>query len=265
MAISGSAVNLSTLLLEKNRANGKGPSLLISEWMEEAGEAGFAGLEIWINHLVLASRSEWELIVARSEETDLPISTITAGIPVDLSDKSQRIRDSVIETLEYFRPGILKFTLPDSRGSDAFDFIKEWSRDVPREIGLLYDPGESARAETYVKARSVLDGGRFQAVLHPFLLSPKELEAVLDAAGDFAGNVGVQARKGGKAIQLEDNSEEHRKIIAAVRGRGFGGTWTLVSTQGVGLPGEEIEDLFDNAERDLNFLIEAQRRAVRTR
>lgn len=265
MAITGSAVNLSSLLLEKNRANGKGPSLLVSEWMEETGEAGFAGLEIWINHLIFSSRSEWELIMEKSREADLPIAAIAAAIPVDASDKSQRFRESVLEALDYFRPDALKFTLADPRATDALGFIKEWSRDVPRDTGLLFDAGEAARAETFAEARRILDGGRYKGVLNPFLLAPKELDAVLEAAGDFAGNVAVQARKAGKAILLEDNAEEHKKVIAAVRAKGFQGTWTLVSTQGAGLPGEDIEGLFDNAERDLNFLIEAQTRVARAR
>ena len=265
MAISGSAVNLSTLLLEKNRANGKGPTLVVTEWMEEAGEAGFAGLEIWINHLVFSSRSEWELIVEKSGEYDLPVASIIASIPVDGSDKSQRFRDSVLEALDYFRPETLKFTFPDPRAPETFGFVKEWSRDVPRDTALIYDAGESAGAQALSEARKALDGGRFMAVLHPFLLSPKDLEAALAAAGDFAGNIGVQSRKGSKAILLGDNGDEHRRVIAAVRASGFVGTWTLESTEGAGLPGEDIEGLFDNAEKDLNFLIEAQTRAARAR
>jgi hypothetical protein len=59
---------------------------------------------------------------------------------------------------------------------------------------------------------------------------------------------------------LEENADENRKIIALARGLGFKGTWTLESTKGAGLPGENIERMFDHAERDLNFLIEAQAR-----
>src|SRR4051812_28022730 len=111
MSLSGSAVYLSTILLEKNRWNGKGPSLLVSDWIEETGEAGFVGLEVWMNHLLFSSRSEWELIKERSAESDLPISLISATLPADASDKSQRFRDSVIEACDYFRPDGLKFSL----------------------------------------------------------------------------------------------------------------------------------------------------------
>jgi hypothetical protein len=39
----------------------------------------------------------------------------------------------------------------------------------------------------------------------------------------------------------------------------------LQSAKGAGLPGENSERLFDNAEKDLNFLIEAQAMAALAR
>ena len=265
MAISGSAVNLSTLLLEKNRANGKGPSLLVSDWMEEAGEAGFAGLEVWINHLLFSTRSEWELIRERSGDADLPIAAITAALPLDGSDKSQRIRDAIIEAGDYFRPDSLKLTLADPIAAEALGFLKDWSRDVPRDVNLLLDGGETMGVEALAQARAALEGGRFKGVLHPFLFTLKELEAALAAAGEYIANLGVQAKKGGLRILLEENAEENRKIIAHVLACGFKGTWTLESSKGAGLPGENIETMFDHAEKDLNFLIEAQAKATRAR
>lgn len=265
MANSGSAVYLSTILLEKNRWNGKGPSLLVSDWIEETGEAGFVGLEVWVNHLLFSSRSEWELIKERSAASDLPVSLISATLPADASDKSQRFRDSVIEALDYFRPDGLKFSLSDAKASglDSLEAIKEWSRDVPRDIALLFDGGESAGPEGLESARKALRGDRYQAVLHPFLFAPKELEKVLDSAGDFIANLGVQAKKGGEWILLEENAVEHLQILAAAKGRGFKGTWSLECTKGAGLAKEKIESMFDNAEKDLNFLIEAQTRAAK--
>jgi hypothetical protein len=264
MAIIGSAVNLSSLLLEKNRSNGKGPSLLVSEWMEEAGEAGFAGIEIWINHLLFSSRSEWDLIRDRSGDADLPIVAITAALPLDGSDKSQRFRESLIEACDYFRPETLKLGLADLASENTLGFLKEWSRDVPREVGLSVDGGESTGAAALARVRAALDG-RFQGVLHPFLFAPRDLEAAFEAAGEFISNLGVQSRKGGQGILLEETAEESRKVISLVRARGFKGTWTLESTKGAGQPGEHIERLFDNAEKDLNFLIEAQAMAALAR
>jgi hypothetical protein len=267
MAITGSAVYLSTFLLEKNRWNGKGPSLLVSDWMEEGGEAGYAGLEIWMNHLLFSSREEWELIKDRSSETDLPISLISAALPADASDKSQRYRESLIEACDYFRPDGLKFSLSDARtsGLDSLEFVKEWSRDVPREIALWFDGGETAGADILAAVRAALPGDRYKAVLHPFLYAPAQLTEILKASGDFVANLGVQAKKDGKWILLEENAEEHLRIIASAREQGFKGTWSLELSKGADLPKLGIEDLFDNAEKDLNFLIEAQARAGKPR
>jgi hypothetical protein len=273
MAISGSAIYLSSFLLEKNRWNGKGPSLLVSDWMEEAGEAGYAGLEIWMNHLHFTSREEWELIRQRASESDLPISLISATLPVDASDKSQRYRESIIEACDYFRPDAFKFGFAEagfgkSGGLDSLEFAKEWCRDLPREIGMLFDiggGGESADAETLRAARAALPGDRFKAVLHPFLYLPGELAEALRSAGDFVANLGVQAKREGKWILLEENAEENLKVIAAVRESGFKGTWSLELSSGADLPKLDIEGLFDNAEKDLNFLIEAQARSGKTR
>src|SRR3954469_24160701 len=146
MPIIGSPIYLSTLLLEKNRSNGKGPSLLVSDWIEPAAEAGFAGLEIWINHLLFSSRSEWELIQEKAQESDLPLSMLFATLPVDDSDKSQKLRESILEACDYFRPDGLKFSVTeDVRGrgavplEEALASIKTWAYDVPKDIGLLYE------------------------------------------------------------------------------------------------------------------------------
>lgn len=261
MAISGSAVYLSSILLEKNRFNGKGPSLLVSDWVEDIAEAGFAGLEIWMNHLSLASRSEWVLIKDLAAETDLPIPLISAVLPSDASDKSRRYLDSVIEACEYFRPEGLKFSLGDPARPDALEYAKTWARDLPREVALLYDGGEAVTGPEGMAGIKKTLGGRFHAVLRPFLAGTKQAGTIMDATGDFIANFGVQAKKGSAWILLSENTEANLEVISAMRSRGFKGAWTLESTKGTGLPGENIEMMFDNAEKDLYFLTEAPTRS----
>jgi hypothetical protein len=262
MAISGFPIYLSTLLLEKNRSNGKGPTLLVSDWTEPIAEAGFAGVEIWINHLALASRSEWELIKQNAQESDLLIAHISAALPVDASDKSRRLRDAIVEACDYFRQDALKFSVlpdPKSKGGmdEAMDFAKTWAQDVPRDVALIYDAGEGeSGASGLEKAKRVFGGGgRCKAALHPFLMSPAELDAALKSFGDFLGNLGVEAKRDGNWSHLSELPEA-AKLAAAVRKSNFKGTWSLDFTKGVGLPGENIDRLFDNAEKDLNFLLE---------
>jgi hypothetical protein len=262
MPITGTPIYLSTLLLEKNRANGKGPSLLVSDWMEPISEAGFGGLEIWMPHLFFSSRSEWDLIRERGEEFDLATGIVSSVLPVDDSDKSQRLRDAILEACDAFRPQGLKL-LP-GRGEDVLGFLKAWSRDVPRGMTILLDCREGeAGSEGLEAAREALPGERFQAVLHPFLFSAAEFEQVLGRFGGFIGNLGVQAKKGGQWAGLSEAGDEAAKIIAISRKLGFKGNWSLEFTQGAGQRGEDIDEMFDQAEKDLNFLIEAQARALR--
>lgn len=270
MPISGFPIYLSTLLLEKNRANGKGPSLLVSDWMEPVGEAGFAGLEIWTNNLLLASRSEWDLIKEKSLEADLALALVSPNLPADASDKSRRLREAILEACEYFRPEGIKFT-PSSNPRtqaepgatrDALEFFKDWAKDIPRDVRLVYDGGEGSGLAGLLEARKILTGGRFQAVLHPFLLSPQLLGEALDALGDFVGNLGALAKRGDQLILLGENKDEHFKVIAMTRKKTYKGTWSVESTKGMGMPGENIDKMFDNAEKDLNFLIEALSRSA---
>lgn len=255
MPITGSPIYLSTLLLEKNRSNGKGPSLLVSDWMEPIGEAGFGGLELWMNHLLFSSRSEWELIKERGLESDLASALIASPLPADASDKSRRLRDSLLEACDYFRPEGLKLGLP--KGEEGLDFLKTWVRDVPREIAIFCDCREGEGGVAALdRLRQALPGGRFRAVIHPFLLSAAEFEAALLAHGDFIGNLGVQTRKGNAWVQILDDKEGSRKIIAVSRKHVYKGTWTLEFTKGAGQAGEDIDDLFDASEADLNFLTE---------
>lgn len=261
MPLTGSPIYLSTMLLEKNRSNGKGPSLLVSDWMEPISEAGFGGLELGMNHLLFSSRSEWDLIKERGLEADLASALIASPLPADASDKSQRLRDAILEACDYFRPEGLKL-LPQ-RGEEALAFLQTWSRDVPRDIALYCDcrEGESG-LDGLAKVRKALAGNRFRAVVHPFLADPKEFEEALQAHGDFIGNLGVQARQGNAWALLSEAKEESLRIIAITRRRGYKGTWTLEFTKGAGRTGENIDTLFDNSETDLNFLTEILARAA---
>jgi len=255
MPLISSPIYLSTMLLEKNRSNGKGPSLLVSDWMEPIGEAGFGGLEIWMNHLLFSSRSEWELIREKGLESDLASALIASPLPADDSDKSRRLRDALLEACDYFRPEGLKLRLP--KGEEGVDFLKTWVRDVPREIAVLCDCAEGEGGVAGLeRLRQALPGGRYRAVIHPFLLPPAEFEAALEAHGDFIGNLGVQARKEKAWARIQDDKEASLKIIAVSRRLAYKGTWTLEYTQGAGQAGEDIDKLFDASEADLNFLAE---------
>ena len=264
MPLTGSPIYLSTMLLEKNRANGKGPSLLVSDWMEPIAEDGFAGVEIWINHLHLASRSEWELIRDKAAEIDFTVALISATLPCDASDKSHKLRETLLEACDYFHPDGLKFTLAEDRrlragqADEAVDFARNWLLDMPKEIAFLYGCREGEGGlDGLARIREAFPGPRHRATLNPFHLSSADFAAALATHGEYIGNLGVQVKRDGKWSLLSDSKDEVQAIVAVSRSGGYKGTWSVEFTQGAGLPKESIEDMFDNSEKDLNFLTEA--------
>lgn len=264
MTSSSTVVYLSSLLLEKNRWNGKGPSLLVSDWMGYIGEAGYAGVDLWMNHLRFTSRSEWELIQEQSQASDLSLACISATVPTDASDKSQRLREAIIEACDYFNPDSLRFafTDPNREGfgkkiqSGELEFMNTWSKDLPRETGLIFEAGNLS-FEDLLLARETLDPKRFKAAIQPFLMSANDLEKSLKIEGKFICNLGVQAKQGKDWILLADKSAEIKQAVAFIRKEKFTGTWTLEGTDGMGAKAEDIDEIFDNAESDLNFLVDA--------
>ncbi len=280
MAILDCSVYLSTYLLEKNRSNGKGPSLLVSDWIEQTGEDGFLGLDLWMNHLRLASRSEWELIREKATDADLQLGMISVTLPTDASDKSQKLRESILEACDYFEPSQLKIYLRDlmpgekaqenaQAGIEDFtgtlDFLREWSRDISREISFLCDLGDGKNIDSLSQILSLvkngLGGGRFKAAINPFAYSPEAFSEVFKEHAGLIGNFSVQAKVKESYILLEEKRVEHAKIISLAQAKGFTGTWTIEATKGMGSTKEKSEDLFDNAEKDLNFLKEVWVRA----
>ncbi len=259
MAMNSTPVYLSTFLLEKNRWNGKGPSLLVSDWVEPIAEAGFRGMEIWFPHLLFSSRSEWESIREKSMEADIPVSFLYAQFPADASDKSHRHRDTLIEAADYFAPQGLKISVPEAgEGVDEkLSALAGWARDLPRNVQLVSffedrqaKPGEITRRREQI-------GSRFGCALNPFAINADDAEGLFREAGDSLVNLDIRILLQGEHQAIRDAEETCGNIVSLARQFDFKGSWTLSSTAGVGMPGEDMDLLFDEAEEDLNFLAAA--------
>ena len=259
MAMNITPVYLSTFLLEKNRWNGKGPSLLVSDWVEPIAEAGFRGMEIWFPHLLFSSRSEWESIREKSAEADIPVAFLYAQLPTDSSEKSHRQRDTLLEAADYFAPQGLKITVAE--GGKKFEeqviFLAEWSRDLPREVQLVnvFDHREPDSGEIDHLRQKL--GSKFRSSLNPFAIKQKGVENLFREIGDSLINFDVRILSHGEHQALRDAEEACKNVVSLARQFDFTGSWTLSTTAGVGMPGEDIDMLFDEAEDDLNFLAAA--------
>ncbi len=208
MALSTTPIYLSTFLLERNRWNGKGPSLLVSDWIEPIAEAGFRGIEIWGPHFFFASRSEWETLREKSREADLPIVFLYAQLALDRSDKSARQRDSLIEAAEYFGALGLKLSLADNAGvEEGLSFLEKWAQDLPRNLQIVRAFDEHPPLPGEITAFRKKMGTGFRCSVNPFSLKPDALENIFHEAGDILVNLTVKARAEGKFAALRDMEE----------------------------------------------------------
>ena len=255
MAILNSPVILSTFLMEPNRRNGKGPTLLVSEWIEYIAEAGYRSVEIWAPHILLTTRSEWEAIREKSLEFELPIASILVQIPTDASQKSHKYRESIIEATTYFECLDIRFTLPTTGTlKEKQEVVGHWAQDLSRECHLIRSFDTWPEKNEMNAWRDVLEG-RFRVSVNPLAFAVDKWEPLFQDAGDDLVNIGLQPPE--DIIPQPIKKMEHlRKLIVCLRDMNFRGSWTLDST-GVGVKGESVDDLFDAAEEDLNFLVGA--------
>ncbi len=258
MALGGTLVNLSTFLLERNRWSQKGPSLQVSEWMEPIAEAGYSGVEIWAPHLFLTSRSEWEAIRRFSQELELPVVSVRARIPVDAGDKSRRQRDFLLEASDYFEPQGLKFSPADGgeAASEQLAWVGEWSRDLPRGVGLVQTFEASEAAPEAIRQGRRLLGARFRCALNPFSRDADVVEPCLTEAGSSLVDLDIRIEVGGRYGSLRDRQPACSQVAVLLGRSDFKGSWTLAGARGMGAAKENSDDLFDAAEEDLNFLQE---------
>ncbi len=265
MAISHTPIYLSTLLLEKNRNNGKGPTLLVSDWMNYIAEAGYIGVEIWFNHLQLASRSEWDLIREKALELDIRISSLHFTLPTDNSQKSKKIKEVLFEAYDHFEPDVLKFSRSSSAASaatetdliSALQLMNNWAKDISKNAMVIYDidPAQQPRnAASYNALKSLLVPHKMKFVCRPFLLSATELKELCLNGLETVGQMGVQSEIKNQWAGLNENKPISLQTINQIKEQGYNDSWCLEFTRGAGIAKENIDDLFDNAENDLNFL-----------
>lgn len=227
--------------------------------MEPIAEAGFRGVEVWAPHLLLASRSEWEATREKSQESDIPVVFLYAQLAIDASDRSRRQRDSLVEASGYFGVQGIKFTLSEGPTlEEQVSFLSEWARDLPRDVQLVRAfEGRTPQPGEIAICRKKL-GARFRCSLNPFSLGIEKVGKLFENGdGDVIVNLGVRISSGGKQEGLRDAEEACNEIVSMMQQFDFKGSWTLESTTGMGTPGEDIEDLFDESEEDLNFLVTA--------
>jgi len=265
MSHASSPIILTTLLLEKNRWNGKGPSLNVEEWLEPMAETGFHGFELWMHHLALASRSDWEAIKNEAAAQQVELSMIYAQLPADTGEKGRRQREALLDACDFFRPKALRFHLGEpitqdgyiSKLSSRLETAKVFIQDIPRDIALVFEPQlYPFQMDEAEKVLGTLGSDRVSLCLRVMEMPKKDLEAAFALGKNAITHFSIRAKKGKDFVALSQQRDLCKQILQQARQAGFIGPWLLETTQGVGAKGEDAADLFDAAERDFAFLQE---------
>lgn len=256
MANKSPKVYIATALLEKNRWNrlneDRKPSFLVSEWAQKIAEAGFDGIELWQNHLAMASPEER----VRMETIPCPIRIFNsyAGF-ADTDDDG--MRQFAIEAVRRYHPAGVKFNVghdPELRRVYLRN-IKEWASLLPASCrplcechgGTIVDKPDSARRFFEEAALE-----RWGIIVHGMAGTADDLRAWLNAFGTRIEHVHVYIRTG------EEREALCRERVGILMDAGFAGSFTIEFTMGVGEANENMSALFESAVRDMNLVRDAR-------
>ncbi|HHT28094.1 MAG TPA: sugar phosphate isomerase/epimerase [Firmicutes bacterium] len=248
-------IYICTVLLEKNRwAKGKQPTYLVSEWISRFQEAGFAGIELWENHALLASEEERRQL----KESGFPIAIFNtyAGFGAAEMAAAQKAAEMVHE----FGSAGVKFNLgrEQERRTEYIDNVLAWAQTLPADTRLLCECHAGTIMENPPDAQAIFaawEDPRCQAIVHPFERDLKKLQTWFELLGERITHAHVQLRDENGAIQrLFRNPKLVKEALHIMREEGFRGTFSIEFTEGTGKPDENKEDLFRAALDDLDFM-----------
>lgn len=232
------------------------PRIHFSEWLSRVNDSGFDGIELWQRHYTQGSRIEKERLTSESN----PPAIFNSYATFENTDESRVQRNELALAILETRARAVKFNL----GTDASreeEYIRqfcEWSKILPAEIQLLYEchPGDIGdkpdAAQTIVKK---INNPNIGIIVHPFCLSPENLQEWFDCFPDSIRHLHVHQRSEAGVFNLLEFSPQKNEIQCKIlRQRGFRGTLTVEFTKGTALERESPDEIFRNACSDLQFL-----------
>lgn len=250
-------IYIGTIALERNRWNrdaGKAPTYLVSDWLGRFAQAGFDGIELWENHAALADERE----LARIEGAAFDVAVFNTYAA--FSDDAAAAREQAAELTRRLDAGGVKFNLghDTQRRDEYLRNARDWADRVPADARLLCECHAGSVLETPAAAADALrcwEDPRFQAIVHPFHVSPDALASWFEYCGDRITHAHVQMRDDeGKMIALHRQPERVRAALGIMRDGGFTGSFTIEFVEGTGDPDETPEGSLKQAVRDLEFL-----------
>ncbi|MBT3275277.1 MAG: hypothetical protein HN368_19135 [Spirochaetales bacterium] len=237
------AIYISSVLLEKNRWDSRIPSLKISDWLKPIADAGFDGLELWENHLLLADAAEREAVIA----DPMPITVLNTYCAFD--DPGAKGRAASAELAHLLNVPAVKFNFGDKPAmvNTYMNNLITWRDVLPVSCRLLCECHPDTILEEPMQAADILSPlpDQLEIIVHAFGGDDdSKLRLWIEAFGSAVTHVHAVVRE--KTV-----ASERIKIL---KNAGFSGTWTIEFCDGVAHPPEDMRQLLATATGDLNYL-----------
>lgn len=247
-------IYIGTILLELNRwANPKTPSYLVSDWTPRCQEAGFDGMELWEYHATKCPPAELITLGA----SGFPVSVFNTYCGFD--DDSESDREIAARMVTRFGSAGVKFNV----GGDISCWdtylrnVDSWRSSLPESCQILCECHGGTVLETPEEALRFFDalGGNWGIIVHCFAASLGILRQWFELLGSKIAHAHVALRdEDGKMIRLDRQPRHVRESLHIMREEGFQGSFTLEFTEGTRAHDENMEDLWQAALADLDFL-----------
>lgn len=247
-------IYLSTVAMEKNRWSTHQPSYEVSAFLPRLLHDGFRGIELWENHLFLASEAEQQRLYASS----VPMIFNTY---VPFGQGLLPRHEAVAEAVHRLNAHAIKFNLEacDAPLAQQLDTLRQFAALLPPEVTLLCECHPGTPLEEPADAQAILarlDSARFGAIVH---LAPVKGDNArrFTCYGPHICHLHTQLRKPGSdaRTRLDDQPGVARDHLRALKAWGFEGSASVEFT----LDGATPEETYANCVSDLHFIQEAWR------
>ena len=250
-------IYLGTIALEPNRWFGvtkeRWGTIVLSEWLDDAAEAGFDGIELWESHL----RDADEVGAAAILDHRLPVRVFNTYVSFDEPDDADRL--AAAEWVRRSGAAKVKWNTGPERDAAAIEAyesrVARWAAELDGVALTCECHDGSAMDDAAVAARVLAAGGPptvSQALIHTNDGADRIREKFA-AYGDRIGHVHVNHLDTGSP-KLADRRDELAATAALLDELGFAGSWTIEFVHGTGTEHDQPAAMLQQAIEDLGVL-----------